>query len=326
MIRRTLDGLWNRVRDRLWRWHPAGWLANPRRVPVDRPLFLLGTQGGGLTLMSRVLRRHPAAVSVTGDHRYWTGSDEMQNVLSRALPESLRLRGAGALERRGIQDSWRYATDAHLPAFRRTAEDATRRDAERLRRTLARVIAVHGRRVEEGAPRLVDKSQSYTVKVSYLEALLAESRPHFVLVLRNPFAVCRRAAVEVLADGAGRRRRLELASQHWANSVECALEDGEGLDRFATLRFEDFLARPEEELDRLCRFAGLDADASLRRHMLPAADDRMPLGTPADEKWYPLRPDVNRRHLEGLRPGDAELIRERCGRLADRFGYTAEGP
>lgn len=50
------------------------------RRPIQRPIFLLGSQSGGLTLLARILRRHASLVYCTGNSRYWAGSDEMQNV------------------------------------------------------------------------------------------------------------------------------------------------------------------------------------------------------------------------------------------------------
>ena len=58
-------------------------------VSVDRPIFLLGVQGGGLTLVSRMLRRHPQVVSVSGNYRYWSGADEIHTVLGPILPPEL---------------------------------------------------------------------------------------------------------------------------------------------------------------------------------------------------------------------------------------------
>src|SRR6056297_2994992 len=55
-------------------------------IKIDKPIFLLGVQGGGLTLISRTIRRQKNIVSVTGNNNYWYGADEMQNVLWPILP------------------------------------------------------------------------------------------------------------------------------------------------------------------------------------------------------------------------------------------------
>lgn len=320
-LQRLVHGVAYRIHRYEWRLDPRSRLVNLDEVCVDRPLFLLGTQGGGLTLISRVLRRHSDVVSATGDASYWTGSAEMQNVLAKGLPDDLRLRGHPALKRRGWQDSWTYATDELIPNFRRTASDADGRLRETFLRRLRELLVVHGG--ARSSHRFVDKSQCYTVKVGFLRRLLEGCDPRFLLVTRNPFALCRRAVEKVL-DGMdlSRSERLDLAVQHWDNSMRCALADGEELGGFTVVRFEDFLAEPEQTL------AVIDevAEIGLEPELLPGPGDRMPLGTPPDNKWYPLRPEVNRKYLDELPPEVVEAVEERCGDLAERFGYTPEGP
>ena len=73
-----------------------GWIASPRywfnyfrageSVQIDRPVFLLGTQGGGLTLLSRMLRREGSLISGAGGPGYWTSADEIQNIYGCRLP------------------------------------------------------------------------------------------------------------------------------------------------------------------------------------------------------------------------------------------------
>ena len=87
MARKTRAALF-RARRNVWRWDPR--FRRGADVAIDRPIFLLGTQGAGLTLLSRILRRHPLVVGATGGHRYWAGADEGQNVFAGALPPHSR--------------------------------------------------------------------------------------------------------------------------------------------------------------------------------------------------------------------------------------------
>ena len=73
-----------------WVFDISRYLKNFNDVTIDRPIFLLGTQGSGLTLISRMLRRNKSAVSVTGNYRYWAGADEMKSVLGPILPVELK--------------------------------------------------------------------------------------------------------------------------------------------------------------------------------------------------------------------------------------------
>ena len=76
-----------------WLFYPLRFFTQFKHINIDRPIFLLGNQGDGLTLIARMLRRHPDVVSITGNHTYWSGADEMQKVMMCRLPASLRLGG-----------------------------------------------------------------------------------------------------------------------------------------------------------------------------------------------------------------------------------------
>jgi hypothetical protein len=99
-------------------------------VPLDRPIFLLGAQGAGETLIGRCLRRHRAVVTTSGNSDSWTGIDELGIVRNRMarLPRSLW----GCKHRLDLEHSVYgtdhnsiYACDELLPLYRSTANDAT---------------------------------------------------------------------------------------------------------------------------------------------------------------------------------------------------------
>jgi len=311
-------------RDR-WRWSVRRRLPGVDAVPIDRPIFVLGLQGGGTTLVARCLLRHPAVVSMSGNSRYWVATDEMGFVRNRMarLPPSLWSSSHRAdLDAPGFGTTHNsvYACDALLPFYRQTAADATREDAKRLARLIREHIAVYAR--DPSRARFVDKTHTYTVKVAYLDALLDGFEPCFVLVLRNPYTMCFRAI---------RRKppgwpvvppydeQLRLAAEHWENSYRLALEDGASLERFVALRFEDFVADPAGSIRRVCTAVGLEFD----RELVPQPGQRMPFATlPTDSKWYPLRADDWRSQVSER---DAAIIDNRCGELARELGYHFAG-
>jgi hypothetical protein len=312
----------------LWRIHPRRFLVNLDAVPINRPIFLLGVQGGGLTLIARMLRRHPDAVSVTGDHTFWAGPDEMHRVMELYLPPDLTELYTEIPEETNFRNrAWLYATDMLLPSYRKTADDATPEMRRRFQRAIRLAIAIHSKDPQRS--RFIDKSQSFTVRLSLINSLLGEHQPHFILVTRNPYAMCYRAAdvvtplsqLELTLE-----ERLQLAAQHWANSFQCALDDADEVDHFMSLRFEDLLQGPEKSLRTICSFAQLE----YHPFMLPAPEHRFPLGstgsTRGDHKWYPLHPGVNRLYLKHLEPWMMEIIDSRVGDLARRWSYSPEGP
>lgn len=307
-------------RDR-WRISPRRLGSRVDRVPLDRPIFILGTQGSGGTLVGRCLRRSPEVVTVSGGSEHWTGTDELGIVRSRMtrLPHSLwgsSHRSDIASDLLGTHHSSVFAADELLPLYRATAEDARPEDAARFRRLLREHLAVYR------GTRFLDKTHAYTVKLPLLAALLEGTGPRFVLVVRNPYGACpsavERKPPSFRAD-VPPEQRLDLVAQHWANAHRIALEDAESAGGLAIVRFEDFLADPERVVRALCSFVGLD----YRREMTPQPGQRMPWATlPIDRKWYPLYRDDR---LERTTPEQAAVVEQRCGLLAARFGYRADG-
>lgn len=324
-IKEAINQAWYLWKRNNWMLDPRFWLGAFNDAVIDRPIFLLRVQGGGLTHLSRMLRRHPGVVSVTGNYRYWSGADEMHTVFGPVLPAEL----TGTRYKVPAQDhpiykpprSWTYACDELLPYYRKTAEDAN----PRAKQTLERVIRYCVGRYGKGKARFVDKSQVYTVRVSLLHELLREYQPKFVLVVNNPCATCYRAALgkaqdmERLKGVLPFKARLEICAQHWANSVRCALEDK--ADDMLVVRFEDLLQEPKRELRRICEHIELN----FREDMLPAPHHKIPFGSRFRDRWWPLSLDRTLHYIEKAAPEEIELINRRCRSIANDLGYKAPG-
>lgn len=316
---------WYVARRNSWMLDPRFWLLDYSSQAENRPLFLLGNQGGGLTLISRILRRHPHAVSPSGNSRYWAGADELQNVFGPFLPPELTGLRHKAPPHANYPPprSWSYASDDVLPLYRRTETDAS----PRTRRALLHVLGyLTTRFATTSNPSVVDKSQVYTVRLALLHALLSDLEPRFILVTRNPYVECPRAASGKAADMRAYSRfmpytrRLELCAQHWQNSLRLAFEDSTRLRiPLLWLRFEDFVHDPVAATRKICEFSGFDFDPGL----LPNPNDRIPFGSRYRGRWYPIRPDVNRRYLENLTADDVEIVKARCHDLAVQLGYDS---
>lgn len=321
---RKANSLLFKYRRNRWRWSAR--FRDPGNVTIDRPIFLIGTQGGGLTLLSRILQRHGQVVSSTGNPRRWGGDDEAQNVYDGLLPEDAGWRRI-QMEQYPVKDlgDWVYASDAVLPYYRRKAEDFDPHVAAHYRDTLRRIIALN-RITTQTTPRFLDKSQSVTVRVGLFHRMLKGSNPKFVLMSRNPYAVVWRAAKaghQLLELDASIEERLEIAAQHWANSFTAALADKDADDGIAlrVFSFEEMLRDVSGVMRQICDFAELPYAASI----LPSPDDSIPWGAAFDafnrRKWYPLRPEVNDRYLAELPSWACERIHAICGPVAERLGY-----
>jgi hypothetical protein len=319
-----------------YHWRRSNWIFGPRfhlsdfrKIVIEKPIFLIGNQGGGLTLVSRILRRNPNVISVTGNYKYWSGADEMQNVFELNLPFEL----AGLKIKAPhhpvltLPRSWTYATDTLLPYYRKTEKDANKSASKVLEKIIRYSLAKFSV-CNDKKGRFIDKSQVFTVKVSFINELLKQYKPKFVLITRSPYVSCYRAATGKAVDmerlkrkRVNFRKRLILCTQHWTNSMKCALEDKEkeNID-MAIFRFEDILRKPKKNIKKLCDFAELDFE----KDMLPTAEHKIPLGTRFKDRWYPLKSDINKEYLEKVEKESLKIIEKKCGDIARNFGYTPE--
>ena len=61
-------------------------------IDIDRPIFILGVQGGGLTLLTRMIHRNERIVTIGGGRANWTGNNEMDKQYIGQLPDDFALR------------------------------------------------------------------------------------------------------------------------------------------------------------------------------------------------------------------------------------------
>jgi hypothetical protein len=312
-------------RDR-WRRSLRRRLPGVDRIPIDRPIFVLGLQGGGTTLIARCLLRHGDVTSMSGNSRYWVATDELGFVRNRMarLPSSLWSSSHRTdLDHPlfGTRHTSVFACDELLPSYRRTRADARAEDAIRLERLIREHLLVYAH--DPRRARFLDKTHTYTVKLGYVDALLEGCDPLFLLVLRNPYTACFSAIRRKPPSWRSvppYDEQLRIAAEHWRNSYRLALADGAKTGgRFAAVRFEDFVADPTAVVRAVCAFVDLDFDVDLT----PQASHRRPFPTlPSDRKWYPLYEDAWRARVP---EAEAAAIDEVCQPLARELGYAFAG-
>jgi hypothetical protein len=300
---------------------------NFRNIKINQPIFLLSIQGGGSTLISRILRRNKDIVSVTGNNYYWYGADEMQNVLWPLLPSQLSgIKHKFPSRKKFIKPrGWLYATDELIDDYRNTEKDATPILEKKLKKIIRWQIARHA--INPKKARFTDKSQVFSVKVSFINKLLKEANPKFILITRNPYAVCYRSVnkkgeapeLKKAIEKFGYNKTLDLAAQHWKNSIKYAMLDGQRMKNFMIIRFEDFLKDPETNLKKICKFCNLDYDIN----MLPQKHHKISLGKrwTSEKKWYPLRKNLNQSYLSKIKKYEIDIIDKQCSKYAKKLNY-----
>jgi hypothetical protein len=216
-----------------------------------------------------------------------------------------------------------YASDGFWPLYHRDAQHATPAEREGLRSLLRKTIRLNRSGATQGPGRFLDKSQTFTVKIGLLEEILGDCNPRYVLLTRDPFAMCWRAVhkvVTVMALRCSEQEKFEIALQHWKNSMQEALA-WEGRAALAWWRFEDLLAEPDRVIQEICDHVELP----FRPEIMPGPEDRIPWGSAHDafdrSKWYPVRPNVSARYLKEVPDWAIERVQRECAELLERFDY-----
>ena len=228
----------------------------PARV-VEHPfIFIAGLHRSGTSLLHEVLREHPR-ISGFRDTGVW--EDEGQH-LQGVYPTAQAFGGPGrfAFDRRSHMDE--------------THELATEDSARRL-------FGEWKRHLDPSRDFALEKSPPTIVRMRFFQRLFPRAR--FVVLLRHPLAV---GYATQKWTGTTIRELLD----HTLLAYEVARRDAEVLERNSPgcamfVRYEDFARSPQQEIDRICAFLGLEpvqvrhevrADANARYLAMWSAERR----------------------------------------------------
>ncbi len=252
----------------------------PGRDPVfDRPIFIVSPPRSGSTLLFETLMTAPGLLTIGGE--------------SHALMESIPTVSPAARD-------WR--------SNRLGAADADASTVRLLRERFR--AALRGR---DGAPpvadpvRMLEKTPKNALRIPFLAAAFPEAR--FIYLYRDPRPTLA-SMIEGWTSGGFRTypalpgwtgpdwsflltpgwRDLvgqplnRIVAGQWATTTRILLDDLAALppDRWRTIRYEAFLAAPQDEISRLCRSLEVEWDRRLGAS-LPVA--RHTVSTPNAEKW-----------------------------------------
>ncbi len=205
------------------------------------PVFVIGRQHSGNTMLATLLGQHPDVYSFTGEGAFFEhrGSIGKQ---SDPLPAVVQEVGGGA--------------DPSLSVSHRDELLQTLRKKETPGESVVELYA-HGKRLvaqAEGACRWVQKATSYVFYINDILQSLPSSR--LIFLLRNPLDL-----------GASLKRRGEWSRVlrmiwGWNRGARLA-KRWNGDARFELVRYEDLVRQPEECLHEVCSFAGLTFDETL---------------------------------------------------------------
>jgi hypothetical protein len=130
--------------------------------------------------------------------------------------------------------------------------------------------------------------------------------------------------------GAFTEEWLRQAARHWRLLVGRAVEDGPALlgSDYTEVRYEDLLVRPNEEVERLLDFLGVDTDERLVEHCVSSASfEKLSRGRQRGQE------DPSSFYRKGVAGDwkylfdghDRQIYKEEAGELLIRLGYEKNG-
>ena len=295
-----------------------------RSINVDRPIFILGVQGGGLTIIAKALQRHKDVIFCKGNNVHWDAAEnEMQNYIFD-MPEELSLFNNMKFNdkyKTTLFRYWTYALDETINLYRLNPDYIDYDLREKFVRVINKIIRSYAHDLKKC--RFIDKSQMFTINILPIYKMLKEYNPYFILVTRNPYAMCKRVVDKYYENpdehdfSFSHETNLRLCCQHWRNSYTYAIEDGKVVENFKIVKFEDFLISPYDFLKDLCDYVGLDFDTRI----VPGPNQKSSVYCQMKSRWYPAKADANNKYIQQLTKDEIVIIKSECDDLIKQFGY-----
>lgn len=242
-------------------------------------IFLAGHHRSGTSLLHEIIRGHP---SVSGFSGTGVPEDEGQHLQS-VYPPAKVYGGPGNY----IFDDNAYMDEHH--------ELATVHSA-------MRILEQWGRYYNLKCEHFIEKSPPNLIRTKFLQALFPNSK--FVVIFRHPLAVA-------YATQKWSNTSIKSLVEHTLRGYEIFIKDMLGLDRVYVLRYEDFVAAPQAEIDKVHQFLNLDK-IPIQHKVHPDVNSKYfsrwcrDRERPWNRLWFPINADLEKR--------------------ANRFGYSINKP
>ncbi len=307
-------------------------LAEVREFFPRGKFFIFGHARSGTTLLARLVRLHPE-VHCNYQAHFFTRPPLLKSLVD--TPEAQEW-----LSRKS--NRWNQGRDLSPLVLRAAADFIMERDAARLGKDIVGDKSpsnlIHGQAVRDLACIYPDASLIYIVRDGR-DVLISERFRNFVEESRFLTAEDRRIISDLRAGQDqftdGRRSIFTEAfirrvAGGWVTNLSETEAEGRRLfgKRFLSLRYEDLLARPVDEMERLWKFLGAGkGKKSLEKKI------KVEMASNPDEEWQHQRNGDIASFLPKGRAGnwqrlftsrDRELFKEIAGAMLVKWGYEKD--
>ena len=168
----------------------------------------------------------------------------------------------------------------------------------------------------------IKENHAYRI-APFLIAAFPEAR--FVHMVRDPRDMALSwKKTSALRGGVVRATQVWTGDQQGTLDLSWQLVDA---DKLFLLRYEDLLARPEAELQGLCRFLGVDYEEGMLGFF---QEDLTRQNAASADAWRnisrPLMRDNSGKYRAGLSEDEIRYIEGKAGDLLDAYGYARDFP
>lgn len=297
-------------------------------APVGTPVFfVVGYQKSGTTWLMRMLDAHPE-ILCRGEGRFFGAAWRQKSLVKSDTtrpPSSLlyAIREAEYLRLWIERSVWGRNGDPreHLDNLSRMAVDYF----------LQGELAKTGKRLVGDKSPLLTPETVEEISAVYPEArvlhIIRDGRDAAVSAAHHARNFGRKRQQVEAGEGIFEEGRLQKLAADWNDRVGRTVEDGPKLfgDRYAEVRYEELLTRPEEEMARILRFLGADA-ADARRCVDAASFEKLSRGRSRGEEDPTsfFRKGVAGDWKDSFTEGDRRVFQREAGDLLVRLGYAGE--
>jgi hypothetical protein len=281
-------------------------------MALDRPVFVIGCPRSGTTLLTLMLSSH-SALAIPPETRFLLPVFRRRRSFGDLTDRPNRRRLARAVVRR------KGTKFLHLGLEPERVKKEVVEGAPTLGTALAAPYRLYA--ADRGKARWGDKRPGYFRNVGVLRALFPDAQ--VVHLVRDP-----RDCVASLKGMAWWKHGTVGAVATWVHAVDLARAASRSLPAgaFHELRYEDLVADPRTELQRLCAFLGLDFEESMLAHQDEAA--RLPERQRG--RWHrETQNEVGTQRVgtyaEVLTPTEVALVERVAGSRMRRLGYDLPG-